>query len=61
LGELGREIDCLVSSDHVKRLHADNELFIEFNYFTFEIVGSFGKGLFYFNLKIIFLFFSFFN
>uniref|UniRef100_A0A914LFW4 Uncharacterized protein n=1 Tax=Meloidogyne incognita TaxID=6306 RepID=A0A914LFW4_MELIC len=43
LGELGREIDCLVSSDHVKRLHADNELFIEFNYFTFEIVGSFGK------------------
>ncbi|CAK5041339.1 unnamed protein product [Meloidogyne enterolobii] len=43
LGELGREIDCLISSDHVKRLHADNELFIEFNYFTFEIVGSFGK------------------
>ncbi|KAL7076067.1 hypothetical protein ACQ4LE_004714 [Meloidogyne hapla] len=43
LGELGREIDCIVSSEHVKRLHADNELFIEFNYFNYENIGFYGK------------------
>ncbi|KAF7624812.1 hypothetical protein Mgra_00009914 [Meloidogyne graminicola] len=43
LNELGREIDCIISSEQVKRIQTDNDLLINFNCFDYDNIGSLGK------------------